>query len=157
MLGDAALAAQFYGGTAVIIRLAPWDYHRFHFPADGIAGKPHTIAGRFESVSPVVYQSHVQPLEVNERHIIEYRSDHAAKIAIILVGALFVGAIIETYTPGKKYSQGDEMGYFEYGASTIVLLFQKNIVRIVPEILANSAAGRETPVLMGQIIGYVQK
>lgn len=155
MLQDDQLAKQFKDGTAIIIRLAPWDYHRFHFPTDGIPGKPHIITGRFESVSPTVYQARIQPLEVNERHIVRFQSDTASTIAIVLVGALFVGAIVETYTPGKKYLQGDEMGYFEYGGSTIVLLFQKNTIQVVPEIIANSAIGKETPVKMGEIIGYV--
>ncbi len=155
MLHDNKLAKKFEGGTAIVIRLAPWDYHRFHFPTDGIPSKPHIIAGRFESVSPTVYQTKIQPLEVNERHIIKYRSNTASTIAIVLVGALFVGAIKETYIPGKRYLHGDEMGYFEYGGSTMVLLFQKGTIRVVPGIIANSAAGKETPVKMGQIIGYV--
>jgi phosphatidylserine decarboxylase len=155
MLNDDKLAAKFDGGTAIIIRLAPWDYHRVHFPLDGIASEPRVIAGRFESVSPAVFQAGIQPLEVNERHIMTYQTDKASTVALVLVGALFVGAIIETYTPGKKYKQGDELGYFEYGGSTMVMLFQKGAISVIPEIISDSKEGRETPVRMGQVIGHV--
>lgn len=155
MLGDEALAQLFEGGTAIIVRLAPWDYHRYHFPLSGIAGLPRIIAGRFESVSPAVYLAGVQPLEVNERQVIRFQPDKSPMMAMVLVGALFVGAIVETYIPGVHYQQGDEMGYFEYGGSTMVMLFQKDTIRVAPEILAASAEGKETPVKMGQIIGHV--
>lgn len=157
MLRDDHLAKQFEGGTAIIVRLAPWDYHRFHFPTNGIPDAPRIITGRFESVHPIVYQSKIQPLEVNERHVIQFHSDTASTIAIVLIGALFVGTIKETYIPGKKYQQGDEMGYFEYGGSTMVLLFQRDTIRVIPSIVANSKDGIETSVKMGQIIADVIK
>lgn len=155
MLQDEELANKFKGGTAVIIRLAPWDYHRVHFPLDGTPSTAKTISGRFESVSPAAYEAGVQPLEVNERHIIQLRSDKASTVAIVLVGALFVGAIKETYTPGTKQLQGDEIGYFEYGGSTMVMLFQKDTVTINQNLIDASAQGKETPVKMGEIIGHV--
>lgn len=155
MLGDERLAQLFEGGTAIIVRLAPWDYHRLHFPLAGVPGAPRVITGKFESVSPAVYQAGIQPLEINERHIIKFQSDKASTMAIVLVGALFVGAIVETYTPGVHYKQGDEMGYFEYGGSTMVMLFQKDTIRVAPEIVKASAEGKETPVKMGQVIGHV--
>jgi phosphatidylserine decarboxylase len=157
MLANDELAALFYGGIAIIIRLAPWDYHRVHFPLDGIPGEPTVVAGQFESVSPAVFRAGIQPLEINERHIIQFQSDKASTVALVMVGALFVGAIRETYTPGEKYKQGDELGYFEYGGSTMVMLFQKGMITVVPEIIADSAEGKETPVKMGQVIGHVMQ
>lgn len=156
MLNDPKLTQTFKEGTAIIIRLAPWDYHRFHFPLSGIPKTPRIIKGRYESVSPAAYAAGVQPLELNERHLIRFHPHNTSTIALMLVGALFVGAIVENYTPGKQYQPGDEFGYFEYGGSTIVMLFQKDTIRVLPELLAASAEGRELPVKMGQIIGYVK-
>ena len=106
-------------------------------------------------MSPAVFRAGIQPLEVNERHIICFRSDKASTMAVVLVGALFVGSIVETYTPGKKYKQGEEMGYFEYGGSTMVLLFQKDTILVAPGIVADSKEGLETPIRMGHVIGHV--
>jgi len=157
VLGDKNLAKTFEGGTAFIIRLAPWDYHRVHFPLTGVPGMPYTITGRYESVSPEVYKAGIQPLEINERHIIKFQSDKASTVAMVLVGALFVGAIVETYAPNKKYERGEELGYFEYGGSTMVMFFQKDTIHVLPEIVADSKEGKETPVKMGQVIGHVMK
>ena len=155
MLNNDKLTEQFEGGTAIVIRLAPWDYHRFHFPLDGIPSAPRVVAGRFDSVSPTVYRAGIQPLEIIERHIVEFRTDKASTVAIVLVGALFVGVIVETYSPGTKQLQGDEMGYFEYGGSTMVMLFQKGTITVASELIAASAEGKETPVKMGEVIGHV--
>lgn len=153
MLQNNALAKKFEGGTAYVVRLAEWDYHRFHFPLSGIPGASYKIKGRYESVSPLVYEAGIQPLEVNERCVVPFESDTASTMAIVLVGALYVGSIVETYTPGKWVPQGAEMGYFEFGGSTMVLLFKKGTVQVDPRIIKNSAQGKETPVKMGQLIG----
>ncbi len=149
------LSKLFQEGTAIIIRLAPWDYHRVHFPLSGFSGQSQVIAGQFQSVSPIVFQAGIQPIEINERHIIEFQPDKSSTMAVVMVGALFVGAMVETYIPGTHYEQGNELGYFEYGGSTMVLFFQKNTVTINPEIIAASKLGIETPVKMGQVIGHI--
>lgn len=150
------LAKQFSGGTVIVIRLAPWDYHRFHFPVSGRPSKHNVINGKFESVHPSVYAKGIQPLEVNERHIIPHETDFG-QIAIIPVGALFVGSIKYTYTPEKEHKIGQEMGYFEFGGSTVVLVFPKGKLRMNKNIIKNSLAGKETPVKMGQQIGAITR
>jgi len=155
LLQNRGLAQQFEGGTAFVVRLAPWDYHRFHFSVTGIPGPHHVIHGRYESVHPLVYRCGIQPLEVNERRLILHTTEHGSEMAIIPVGALFVGSITQTYTPHATCMRGDEMGYFSCGGSTIVLLFQANKVTAAEEIIVNSIAGKETPIKMGQSIGYM--
>ncbi len=155
VLQDNALAKKFDGGVAFVVRLAPWDYHRIHFPVSGLPSAARIITGRYESVSPAVFQAGVQPLEVNERHILSVQYDKAHMVAVALVGALFVGSIVETYRPKAYYQKGDEMGYFEFGGSTMVLFFQKDTIEVVPEIVAASAKGQEVPVRMGEAIGHV--
>ncbi len=156
-LKNKVLAKEFEGGTAIIVRLAPWDYHRIHFPLSGKPSAPKVIHGTYESVHPLVYASGIQPLQINERHLIMFNSDTVSTVALIPVGALFVGAIKETYTPEKQVAQGDEIGYFTFGGSTIVILFEAGTITVAPEILRNSAAGKETSVKMGQHIATVNQ
>ena len=66
-LNDQALAQQFEGGCLMIVRLAPYDYHRFHSPVDGVPSVPRVIQGDYESVNPLVYASGIQPLTKNLR------------------------------------------------------------------------------------------
>lgn len=48
---------------------------------------------------------------------------------------------------------GEEKGYFEFGGSTIVLLLQKERSAIRDDLLANTAAGYETQLRLGDMIG----
>ena len=45
------------------------------------------------------------------------------------VGATMVGGIVQTYM-GNSAKKGDEKGYFKFGGSTVVLLFEKSKINI---------------------------
>ncbi len=154
-LGCTKLTELFDGGTIMIFRLAPHDYHRFHFPLDCIPLTPQIIHGRYESVNPLVYYMGIQPLTENERHLTLLATKGCGNVALISVGALCVGKIIETYIPHQWHKKGDEAGYFCFGGSTLVLIFKKGILEVEPEIIRNSQEGNETPILMGQKIAKI--
>ncbi len=156
-LGDKKLAAQYEGGTMLIFRLAPWDYHRFHFPADGTPQKWKRIRGGYESVHPIAYASGTQPLTQNERHLIKMNTDEFDDMIMVPVGALCVGRIKETYKPHQRYAKGDEAGYFAFGGSTVVMLLRPGIVDVTQHIVQNSRRGNETAVKMGEAIGHRTK
>src|SRR5665213_3489495 len=50
---ERARAKQFAGGALLISRLCPVDYHRFHFPVDGVPGESRLIEGPLYSVHPI--------------------------------------------------------------------------------------------------------
>ena len=68
------------------------------------------------------------------------------------VGATMVGSIIQTFSSDIAI-KGEEKGYFEFGGSTVVLLFEKGIINIDADLLENTAKGLETSVVMGERIG----
>lgn len=145
-------AQEYHEGTMMILRLAPYDYHRYHFPFSCYADKPIPITGTYESVNPIAYGANIQPLTHNIRTIITLRSDVFGDVLMIPVGALFVGSIIHTYTPETNQLKGDEAGYFSFGGSTIVLLFKKGTIEPLEPFVKNSQEGYETAVQMGQAI-----
>jgi len=69
------------------------------------------------------------------------------------VGATMVGTIIETYTPNTPVEKGDEMGYFTFGGSTVVMLVDPQHFTIDADLLKNTKNGIETAVVMGEKIG----
>lgn len=148
-------AREYEHGALIIVRLAPWDYHRFHFPYAGKASCPRIITGPFESVNPFVYKKGIQPL-LNERHVISLETDAFGVIKIIAVGAMCVGRIQETYQAQQLYQKGDEMGYFEFGGSTIVLLFKPGTF-VIDEKFSESHLDKEVPIKMGQALGYAHQ
>ena len=151
-LGSKELADYYRNGTLIIFRLAPYDYHRFHFPVDCIPSEPLVIRGILESVNPIVFKNGIQPLTENERHVILLKTEHLETIAMVPVGATLVGKIVETYQPNQAHKKGDETGYFAFGGSTVVLLFKQGATKPAPAFLQHSLQGYETAVKMGEVI-----
>lgn len=127
LLQDDAHAQQYADGWACIMYLAPHNYHRFHAPADGIISSPIVIRGRYETVEPSIY-TYVQPLLINERQLITLQTAHAGAIALVAVGAWCVGAIHLMYQANAPIGKGAQLGYFSFGGSSLVLLFEKNAI-----------------------------
>jgi len=68
------------------------------------------------------------------------------------VGATMVGGIVQS-NKGNSVRKGEEKGYFKFGGSTVVLLFEKSKIDIDKDTLINTANGYETAVKMGERIG----
>lgn len=140
-------------GSMAIIRLCPTDYHRFHFPCDGLAYKPHLINGALFSVNPIALRKNIAILSENKRVVTEIESDHFGTILYVEIGATFVGSIHQTYEPNNRIRKGDEKGYFEFGGSCIVLLFEKGRIAFDSDLISNTENGLETRANFGQSLG----
>lgn len=68
------------------------------------------------------------------------------------VGALFVGKIVNHHEK-MEVRRGMEKGYFEFGGSTVILVFEKDKVVLAEDIVKNTEEGFETVVKMGEVIG----
>lgn len=149
------LAKQFEGGGMAIIRLAPVDYHRFHFSAAGTIGPSTDIDGHYFSVSPIALKQNLRIFCQNKRAYSILKSEKFGDLLFCEVGATMVGSIIQTYSNNSKVEKGAEKGYFAFGGSTTVLLTQKNRVQFSADLLENSKKGLETAIKMGETIGFV--
>lgn len=156
-LGDSIDSSLYKDGMVLIFRLTPFDYHRYHFPIDCVPVKATAIEGILEDVDPVTYYAGYNSLCLNERHnMLLITKKNKLPIVAVAVGALLVGTINETYAPGKEYRKGDEMGYFELGGSTLVLVLPKGMLTLKPAFIEHSKEGLETQVKMGEVIGYLE-
>ena len=144
-------AAPYAGGTAIVFRLAPADYHRFHFPDSGSASPSREVGHGLHSVHTIALLGGA-PCFLNQRMISYLDSPTLGRLAIIEVGAMLVGGIRQTYTPGPVI-RGSEKGFFCFGASTVIILIEPNRVRMDDDLLRDSAAGLETLVKVGSRIG----
>jgi phosphatidylserine decarboxylase len=153
LLRDDVLAQKYQGGTCILLRLAPVDYHRFHFIDSGICSETRKINGFYYSVNPIALNSIPEVFCRNKREYCIFNSDNFGNIIYVEVGATSVGTIIQTYKQGERVNRGDEKGYFKFGGSTIILFLEKGEIVIDEEILEQSEAGFETKVLTGESIG----
>ena len=69
---------------------------------------------------------------------------------MVAVGALLVGSIEFTVTEGDKVQKGQELGYFAYGGSTVIVLFPEDMGVEFDEDMSNwSKDGLETILRVG--------
>lgn len=152
-LNDKELAQKHENSSLIILRLAPNDYHRYHFPYSGTASEMTKIKGDYFSVSPYALVSNFTKVFCeNKREYCVLSTKEKGDIIVAPVGATMVGTIIETYTSNSEVTKGDEMGYFAFGGSTIVLLVDKDKITIDEDLLKNTKNKIETFVKMGEKI-----
>lgn len=156
LLGDADLTAQFEGGSIVIARLAPQDYHRWHAPVSGVVQGIKEIPGAYYTVNP---QAINEPGTVdvfceNRRSVmLLQRTSTGAPIAIVAVGAMLVGSIKYVGGVGQVGAQvrrGQCLGAFYYGGSTVIVVYPKGEVVLDQDLVRNSTElNMETLVKVG--------
>ncbi len=147
------LAKEYQKGVCIVVRLCPADYHRFHFPADGVAEKSVAIKGQYYSVSPIALGKVANIYCRNKREYTLFNTEAFGEMVLMEVGATGVGSIVQTYEAGIPVNKGDEKGYFKFGGSTTILFAKKGVLKVDEDILKNTEAGIETKVLMGERIG----
>ena len=151
-LGDDVLARRFEDGAMLIARLCPVDYHRFHFPCDGVVEKARLINGPLYSVNLVALKRWIAILSENKRMVTEIESKEFGTVLYVEIGATAVGTIRQTFQPGTV-EKGAEKGYFEFGGSCLVLLFERGRVQFDSDLIANTQRGVETLCRMGERVG----
>lgn len=151
LLRSDKLAKRYEGGYACVFRLTVEDYHRYCYIDDGRKSENHRIPGIFHTVNPVA--NDVIPIyKENTREYSLLKSKHFKTVLMMEVGALMVGRITN-YHSACEVKKGQEKGMFEFGGSTVILLFQKDAVLMEERLKRNTQYGYETIVKMGEKIG----
>ncbi|MGE0384346.1 MAG: phosphatidylserine decarboxylase [Gammaproteobacteria bacterium] len=153
LVGDERIAQRYDGGTAVILRLHLADYHHFHFPVDGIPGAPSPLGSRLFAMSPYSHRRTVPYLSQNVRVSTTIASEHFGNVLMMEIGAFTVGSVHQAFEPGRHVARGERKGWFALGGSCVVLLFESGALTPDEDLLANTRAGIETYVRMGEAIG----
>lgn len=138
-----------------VFRLAPVDYHRFHFPCDcTVAGGVKVIPGLYHSVNPIALVRHPDVYADNERQVVAC-SGACGTFWMVDVGAFGVGTIVQTFS-GSAHAKGDEKGYFKFGGSTVILVLPQGAVAFDDDLRASSSRGLETHVRACESIGEIR-
>ncbi|BFZ61583.1 phosphatidylserine decarboxylase [Saitoella coloradoensis] len=157
LFGDAypEEAKNFEGGAIGIFRLAPQDYHRFHVPVDGVLGEPKSIKGNYYTVNPMAIRSALDVYGENVRVVVPIDSVAHGRVMVICVGAMMVGSTIITAKKGQHVRRVDELGYFKFGGSTLLVLFRPGRFAFDDDLVSNSKSSIETYLRAGMSIGHL--
>lgn len=139
LLGSQTEVKKFSQGYSLTIYLSPKDYHRVHMPISGQLKRMIYLPGALFSVNEKSVANIPALLAKNER-VICYFDTLLGEVAIILVGAIFVGSMETVWhgciTPpyGKNVknwdytsvnihlNKGEELGRFNMGSTVIMLM-----------------------------------
>jgi phosphatidylserine decarboxylase len=142
------------GWHVAVIYLAPFNYHRYHYPFTGNIKRYIHTGRRLFPVNPMGIH-HIERLFIrNERIVTQFESKGLPCYAAA-VGATFVGSIKMEFIEIRKkrhrwipldleVNQLEEMGRFEMG-STIILVFPQKMAEPIPGVIGQ-------PVKVGQPI-----
>uniref|UniRef100_A0A1J3GCL2 Phosphatidylserine decarboxylase proenzyme 2 n=1 Tax=Noccaea caerulescens TaxID=107243 RepID=A0A1J3GCL2_NOCCA len=154
LLGKNVNPNAFLDGSLVIFRLAPQDYHRFHVPVSGVIEKFEDVSGSLYTVNPIAVNSkYCNVFTENKRTVAIISTLEFGKVAFVAIGATMVGSINFVRKEGDHVKKGDELGYFSFGGSTVICVFEKDSIRIDEDLLANSGRSLETLVSVGMQLG----
>jgi len=151
LLQDKELAAEYTDGICLIYRLMPDDYHRYAYIDDGEIVHSKRINGVLHTVRPIS-QQRFRVFCKNTREYAVMQTKNFGKVVQMEVGAIFVGKITNNKNV-SAFKRGDEKGMFEFGGSTIIMLFPKNTITLDETIYENTQNDKETIVRMGYKIG----
>lgn len=145
---------RFENGLFMHSFLGPNDYHRFHSPVRGAVLESRAIQaqvyldvrvtdGQFDAPDGAGYEFS------QTRGLIIFDSP-VGLVAVLPIGMAQVSSVNMTAVEGAYLNKGDEFGYFQFGGSDIILLFEAD-----SGVTINAAPGIHTNV--GMCIGEVIK
>lgn len=135
LLNDSAYKHKFQQGIFTHIFLSVSDYHRYHVPVAGTIREIRQIPGgtwvnekvkedgNLENVDDVGFQfTHTRACVIIESAI--------GFLAIIPVGMGHISSTVITAEEGSMLVKGEEFGFFAFGGSDIIMLFEADKIEI---------------------------
>lgn len=158
LLKDHELAGQFRDGTALVFRLTPADYHRYCYAVNGKVLQHKKIRGRLHCVRPIALRT-VPVFAQNSREYQVLETESFGTVLQMEIGALLVGKIRNNSSSSKDIyvGRGEEKGYFEFGGSTIIMLFKKNKICMNESLYKRQNSDEEIPVHMGEFVASAEE
>ncbi len=153
LLGNNDLADRYAHGSLLLSRLCPIDYHRFHFPVAGVPSETRLIDGPLYSVNPIALRQNIQILATNKRTLTELKTESLGTVLLMEIGATCVGSICQTFREGAWVEKGSEKGYFRFGGSSTITIFEPGRIRFDQDLIENSQQNRELYARIGDHMG----
>lgn len=142
------LAPRYRDGSLCVARLAPQDYHRYHYAVGGRVVRRTPIDGALYTVNPIAVNSELAVFSENKRVVEEIETEHFGLVTAVCIGATMVGSISFLAEVGDVVAKGQQHGYFAFGGSTVLWLFEKGAIQFDADIVANSSRAEPVETLV---------
>jgi len=134
LLAGSRYQRRFKGGLFTHLYLSVNDYHRYHMPVRGKVVEVKNIPGRtwVNMVEKLTGKEAVDDIgfQFNQtRGYIIVKTKNIGFVAVVPVGMGFVSSVTITVEEGTTLAKGDEFGFFAYGGSDIIMLFEPDAIK----------------------------
>jgi phosphatidylserine decarboxylase len=138
LLDGSKFADRFRGGLFMHSYLSVADYHRWHSPVRGgvlearviqgqtrmdVTAKHELVDGEEEIIADVVDTTGFQFVQTRGLIVLDAP---IGLVACLPVGMALVSSVVITAEVGRELHKGEELGYFQFGGSDFVLVFEKS-------------------------------
>lgn len=159
---DSQYKEAFNGGTLIHSFLNVYDYHRYHFPMSGTILEQKIIEGDYAVGGNITWDASRKEYvldcdtpgwqSIETRGCVVIDTPDYGKVALLPIGMMPVTSInwSDNLSVGATVAKGDELGYFLFGGSDFVILFQQG-VQFTPSVKEFSHQ------LMGEKLGLLSK
>lgn len=139
LIAGSEYAESFAGGTFVHFMLPPSAYHRFHLPVAGQVKESFLISGKvFMRVAIENHEfqssdSATSGFEFTQNRGVVTLDTSASDcgdigvVAVVPVGMAHVSSVMLTAVSDRHMAKGEEFGFFQFGGSDIIILFQHGV------------------------------
>ncbi|OMF35920.1 phosphatidylserine decarboxylase [Paenibacillus sp. FSL H8-0548] len=148
LLNRSPRASNYLNGYYIVLYLSPTDYHRIHTPVSGHIVEREHIAGKVYPVNDFGLRHMRRVLSRNER-LITYMQHSEGEAAVVKVGAMNVSSIQYVQPLKSTMSKGEELAYFEFGSTVVLVLEDKTFTPRDNNLLGSK-------VQMGELLGSLR-
>ena len=152
----------FAGGTLTHVFLDVNDYHRYHFPVAGRILEMNRIEGCDAGGGVYRWNPEIKRYwldsrnpgweSVETRACVILENPELGKVALLPIGMSQICSVnfSEGLAPGVEVAKGQELGYFLFGGSDFVIVFQKGVN-------FDFKADTEAHIFLGNILGTISR
>jgi phosphatidylserine decarboxylase len=147
----------FVGGTVFQAFLSATEYHRWHSPVGGRVLRAWVEPGTYyseadaqgaDAAQPTLSQGYMAHVATRAILVIEADDPALGQLAVVFIGMSDVSScVIREGLVGQRVAKGDELGYFQFGGSTVCVVFPPGAVGAF-SLEAIPQAQDEEPVLL---------
>jgi len=139
LLDGSPFQDRFKGGMYMHSYLSAHDYHRFHVPVGGVVREVRNIPGR---VILDVIKKEDGSLDMTDGDTYQFTQARGliiiespiGLVAVLPIGMGQVSSVNLTAEAGATLAKGEEFGYFTFGGSDIIVIFEADKVKITAQV-----------------------
>ncbi len=138
LLNGSKYADKFTNGMFTHSYLSINDYHRFHTPVAGVIKEVRHIPGQLmldviKSEDGTLGAEDGVGYQLTQTRGMIIIESAVGYVAVLAVGMGHVSSVNITVEEGTRLVKGEEFGYFSFGGSDMILLFEPNRVELTAE------------------------